>query len=130
MADASDAHAGLTEVVWPVCRHRSGDADATRQTCHHPRVWAPAGMTAATCATCVFADRPIEVLPSSPRPWRTLPCWDLGPILSQTDAAGTPCRCPRKWLRRCARHGSCTLADETRRDVAVCVTCPDYEVGE
>src|SRR4051794_32396102 len=48
---------------------------------------------------------------------RLAPCIHLGVVV---DRLGCPCL--RKWVRRCAVHGTCTLA--------LCQTCPDYEADE
>jgi hypothetical protein len=52
-----------------------------------------------------------------PVPDRSLPCVYLGDVL---DRLGRPC--PGKWLRRCGRHGTCTI--ET------CRTCGDYDPAD
>ena len=82
------------------------------------------------------------LLLESPDPRQHVPCVHLGPVVDRLD-----CPCPRRWVRRCERHGYCCL-DETgptepqsaaleavraRLDVAAwvtCARCPDYRADE
>lgn len=65
-----------------------------------------------------------KVVPPPQQP-RTAACIFLGPVLSETDSNGTPCRCHWKWLRRCEIHGECATGDSHRRHS--CNTCDKYE---
>lgn len=96
-------------------------------------------METCTCRKCVVCARaalarsrarrvqtPSAPKPPPPRPAAPAPkparvslpvrgeCFHLGKV---TDRLG--CNCPRKWVRACALHGTCTPAR--------CQACPDWE---
>jgi 2-polyprenyl-3-methyl-5-hydroxy-6-metoxy-1,4-benzoquinol methylase len=95
-------------------------------------------------APASFRDRWLDlanrglVLLESPDPRQHVDCQHLGPVRDRLD-----CPCPRKWIRACELHGSCTidtiasgdpqhapLQDALRRlglaGVVACDRCPDY----
>jgi len=106
------------------CKWRGGPRPNGRSLCLSPKVLAPAGVSAQTCAGCALRNHPLAAIVP---PARTSPCLWLGGPTGKTAECGTCQGKTRLKLFHCQLHGNCTIDPKLHAPGArSCDGCGDY----